>query len=242
MSNTPTVPRFALLFLLVVFAATTSAADPPRIVSITPAIGATEVDPATTEIRVTFDRDMSGGMSWTGGGEQFPETTGQATWADNRTCVLPVNLQPGKIYSLGINSQSYRNFQSAEGIPAPITPVYFATSGGSIPAGYFDPPKIVSFTPEQGAMEVASGGQVLSVTFDRPMQGGMSWVTLEESTPKILEAPNWSDDMKTCTAKAQLLPGTTHKIGLNSAKFGNFRSKANVPLEPVIWTFQTATE
>src|SRR5579863_9991962 len=38
----------------------------PQIVESIPQPGATDVDPNLTEIRVTFDRDMGKGMSWTG--------------------------------------------------------------------------------------------------------------------------------------------------------------------------------
>jgi hypothetical protein len=41
---------------------------PPRIVASSPRSGDTDVNPALTEITVTFDRDMGGGFSWTGGG------------------------------------------------------------------------------------------------------------------------------------------------------------------------------
>src|SRR5262249_25443401 len=42
--------------------------DWPTIVSTSPKVGATDVDPAMTEISVTFDRDMdTGGYSWTKG-------------------------------------------------------------------------------------------------------------------------------------------------------------------------------
>jgi hypothetical protein len=46
----------------------------PQIVSTSPARGASDVDPALNEITVTFDQDMGGGMSWTGGGPEFPHT------------------------------------------------------------------------------------------------------------------------------------------------------------------------
>jgi len=67
---------------------------PPRIIRTSPDVGATEVDPDVTEITVTFDRDMGGGMSWTGRGSEFPKSAEgqQAHWRDKRTCVLPVKL------------------------------------------------------------------------------------------------------------------------------------------------------
>jgi hypothetical protein len=44
----------------------------PQIVSTSPTRGASDVDPAIKEITVTFDQDMEEGMSWTGGGPEFP--------------------------------------------------------------------------------------------------------------------------------------------------------------------------
>ena len=97
----------------------------PKIVKMEPANGATDVDAATVkELRVTFDRDMNtGGFSWTGGGESFPKTTGEPKWINKRTCVLPVALEEGKSYTLGINSRSFRNFKSADGVA--VEPVIY---------------------------------------------------------------------------------------------------------------------
>ena len=97
----------------------------PKITKTEPANGAEDVDPdAVTELRVTFDRDMNtDGYSWCGGGETYPETTDSPKWFDKRTCVLPVKLQPGKDYILGINARDFRNFKSAEGVP--VVPVVY---------------------------------------------------------------------------------------------------------------------
>ena len=51
----------------------------PKVEKTVPENGATEVDPAIKEIRVTFDQAMQqGGYSWVGGGPSFPKTTGKA--------------------------------------------------------------------------------------------------------------------------------------------------------------------
>jgi hypothetical protein len=97
----------------------------PKIVSMEPANGAKDVDPALKQLKVTFDVPMGGGMSWVGGGEFFPTIPdGQrGTWSeDRRTCTLPVSLQPGHTYKLGINAPRFRNFQSESQVPAdPMT-------------------------------------------------------------------------------------------------------------------------
>ena len=100
--------------------------QPPQIVEISPDIGDRDVDPALTELRVTFDQDMGAGCSWTGGGENFPELTGKPAWTNTRTCVLPVTLKPGHDYRLGLNNPNFKNFQSANGVP--LEPVVFTFS------------------------------------------------------------------------------------------------------------------
>ena len=44
----------------------------PQIVKTSPVSGSTDVKTAIKEIKVTFDREMSGGMSWTGGPPLLP--------------------------------------------------------------------------------------------------------------------------------------------------------------------------
>jgi len=55
-------------------ASSSTLTEPPRILSSNPRLGETEVDPSLTEIRITFDRDMDQGFSWTGGPPDFPPT------------------------------------------------------------------------------------------------------------------------------------------------------------------------
>ena len=87
-----------------------------------------DVDPTIKELRVTFNVPMAAGFSWTGGGPEFPKTTGKPRWtADRKTCVLPVKLQPGSNYRLGLNSPSFKNFQSAAGIPLEPVEYQFTT-------------------------------------------------------------------------------------------------------------------
>lgn len=101
----------------------------PKILFTKPADGATDVDPALSEITVTFDQDMSEGMSWTGGPPEFPSSPEgqQAQWRGKRTCVLPVKLESGHQYRVGINSPSYHNFCSAGGTPALPASISFST-------------------------------------------------------------------------------------------------------------------
>jgi RNA polymerase sigma-70 factor (ECF subfamily) len=97
------------------------AAEQPRVVETFPANGATDVDPATAEIRVTFDKEMSdGSWSWVKSSpEAFPESTGDVHYlADGKTCVMPVKLEPGTKYVVWFNTANYQNFKDREGRPA----------------------------------------------------------------------------------------------------------------------------
>ena len=102
----------------------------PKVVSTSPADGATDVDPGLKEIRVTFDQDMdNGGMSWTGGPPMFPPSPpgARAHWQGARACVLPVKLESGRQYRVGINAPSYHNFRSAGGVAAQLSSITFTT-------------------------------------------------------------------------------------------------------------------
>jgi beta-lactamase regulating signal transducer with metallopeptidase domain len=218
----------------------------PTIVSTSPKVGATDVDPATTEISVMFDRDMDlGGYSWTGGGEFYPKSPEGSTpvWKDKRTCVLPVQLKKEAFYRVGINASSFQNFRSELGVPAETTAIYFATKGakGGV-LNHVRVPKIVKSTPENGATDVDPRLGIISITFDTPMAPGFSWTGDGPRYPPVPEGqrPRWSADGKTCTLPVKLVPGTEYELGLNSFQHKNFSSKWGVPLEPVQFTFKTA--
>jgi RNA polymerase sigma factor (sigma-70 family) len=96
---------------------------PPVVLRTSPTSGDTQVDAAaTTQIRVTFSKRMRNRTwSWSQmSADTFPETTGQPSYedADQRTCVLPVKLEPGKTYVLWLNSERFTNFKDAAGRPA----------------------------------------------------------------------------------------------------------------------------
>lgn len=232
--------------IAVAIAATTAAETPyPRIVKSTPESGATGVDIGLEEITVTFDRDMQGGMSWTGGPPLFPpvDESRPARWIDKRTCALPVKLEAASFYRVGINSTSYQNFKSADGVPVPSSAIYFATQGASAAVNAkVRTPKIVSLTPANGASDVDPATKSLRVKFNVPMADGMSWTGGGENFPEIPngQRPKWSKDGLTCTLPVRLQRDHDYQLGLNSLSHINFQSKWGVPLPPVEYTFHTA--
>lgn len=85
----------------------------PVIVKTVPISGAIDVDANLTELRATFSKDMIvENYSWVQvDADKFPETTGKPYFEDDqRTCVLPVKLQPGKTYVIWLNQGRFNSF------------------------------------------------------------------------------------------------------------------------------------
>ncbi|MFH1807982.1 MAG: Ig-like domain-containing protein, partial [Pseudomonadota bacterium] len=99
----------------------TPVVDAPRVVKVSPPDGATDVDPALAMVSVTFDRAMAPeGWSWVRDAEgPFPEGAGQPSFdASGTTNTLPVKMKPGTRYIIWVNSDTHRDFQDLQGVPA----------------------------------------------------------------------------------------------------------------------------
>ena len=91
------------------------------VVRTIPESGSVDVDPALTEIRVTFSKEMlDGGWSCVNlSKESFPAAAGDPKFdQDKRTFVFPVKLEPGKTYAILFNSEKYKNFMDTKRNPA----------------------------------------------------------------------------------------------------------------------------
>lgn len=130
--GTVTVRYSPVAWLLASLAALPFAvAEVPRVVSLTPANGAADINPATAELVVTFDRDMKpGSHSVCGGGPLFPKLRGQPVWKDARTLVIKVVLEPEHVYEMSLNCESFRNFKSDPGNEE-LTPTPWSFTTGS---------------------------------------------------------------------------------------------------------------
>ena len=95
--------------------------QPPTVIETIPASGAQKVDPATSEIAVTFSEPMTD-MSWSWVYEdkaKFPMITGNPRYLSGlETVVLPVKLAPRKAYEIHINSEKFKNFKDQANNPA----------------------------------------------------------------------------------------------------------------------------
>lgn len=141
---------------------------------------------------------------------------------------------------MGINSKSYQNFRGVNGISVEPQVITFTTRGAdaATTAG-LKAPAIVSMQPANGATNVPTTLMQLSVTFDQPMGGGMSWTGGGPSFPEGTGQPQWSADKKTCTMPVKLKPNWSYELGINSMSHNNFQSERGVPLTPVLWRFST---
>jgi len=89
----------------------------PSVVKTLPEAGTTDVDPALTEIKVTFSKDMITDRMWSVcqiSNETFPEVGSIHYLSDKRTCIVPVKLQPGKTYVLWFNNGKFNAFRDTE--------------------------------------------------------------------------------------------------------------------------------
>ena len=98
---------------------------PPMVVKTEPESRVTGVDFTIQEIKVTYDRPMETGGSWswiihTNLGV-YPGYRGSAgpRWENNgKTCVLPVKLSPNTVYAIGVNSFRHTGFKDKAGTAA----------------------------------------------------------------------------------------------------------------------------
>jgi RNA polymerase sigma-70 factor (ECF subfamily) len=107
---------------------------PPVVVRTVPMAGGAGVDPALTEIRVTYSKPMQDdSWSWCIWNEEnYPETIGKPRYlSDGCTCVLPVNLKPDKFYAIWLNNDKFKRFTDTNGKPAVPYLLTFSTKSQS---------------------------------------------------------------------------------------------------------------
>lgn len=166
-------------------------ANPPRVVQASPDNGAIDVDPATRELRITFDQPMSnGGMSVVGGGDQFPEFQGKPRWTDGgKTFVYRFKLRPDHVYWLSINSTRFTNFRSRGGEPAVPYPISFQTG----PRG--KPGETSADSAHQHAVELAR--EAIDNYYSYRDRLGIDWgEVFEKAGPSLARSKSAADFAK----------------------------------------------
>lgn len=122
-----------------------------------------------------------------------------------------------------------------------------AITNGAAPAsasvnylGQTDYPRIVKLDPPHGATGVSPSRGDISVTYDRAMAGGYSWVD-KGKRPKI-EHVEWVSDRE-CRAHVMLEPNRDYGMWLNfGGNTSKFRSKDGVSADRFYWEFSTGAK
>lgn len=241
----------------------------PRVVATSPEAFATDVDPATDKITVTFDRPMmDGSWSWTGGGDTFPAGTGAIIYDETKTtCTRPAKLEPGKVYWVGINSPSHKNFKTSDRVPAKWYVILFATRTAdgkpmAIPEDMLKRakainaaadaveaaptaqklPRVIETSPAAFATDIDPATDTITAVFDQPMDtGGCSW-TFDRRFPfpkPQSSMPQWNKAQTATSINVKLEPGSFYWVGINNPEGGNFRSSSGARAQPYVILFAT---
>ncbi len=121
------------VFSLLLLVASAAECAVPRVTTSVPVEGATNVDPATKQIVITFDTAMKtdGFSVLQAPGGAFPQPAGDRPFRfrDPKTFVMNVRLEPGTGYAFRLNSESRQGFRSADGTVLPPTVIRFQTRG-----------------------------------------------------------------------------------------------------------------
>ena len=93
----------------------TPLSDTLIVVETKPKDGALDVNASLDEIVITFNQPVNQERwSFVAADQgEFPEMTGDPYFKDGKTCVIPVKLEPGKTYGVGVNSPTHQNFVAA---------------------------------------------------------------------------------------------------------------------------------
>ncbi|MBK7772214.1 MAG: DUF4932 domain-containing protein [bacterium] len=95
----------------------------PHIVSMVPANGAVDVDPALTTLVIRFDRPMTASScAFVGRPDDIPTVARAPQWDDSVTSLtVEVQMTPGRTYHYWLNHGQNLGFRAADGTP--LTPV-----------------------------------------------------------------------------------------------------------------------
>mgnify|MGYP002382325540 CR=1 FL=1 len=106
-------------------------ATAPKLVTMSPANGAVDVEPSTATLVLQFDRPMKRtGWSLVGSKENVPEVVGTPAWdTAGKILTATIRLVPGRTYRFSLNSERFTGFQAADGTPLAPVDVVFSVKG-----------------------------------------------------------------------------------------------------------------
>lgn len=224
-----------------------AAAEPPKVVSISPAFWAVGVNPGSQRtVSITFNEPMVPGFTaWLGRSSLAPPEVdlNSTVSQDRKTFEMKVGLQPGKVYVFALNEKGIPGvgFQNDKGSSLPPTFLVFQTSGNI--AAQDAPPKIVRSMPPHGAAVDAARLTSISITFDKPMNRQKHGLHIfENNNPVDLSKAqfSYSTDGATFTLPYNFKRGTQYRLELNNIHDIGFSSANRIPLWPAQIAFATA--
>lgn len=237
-----------------------------EVVQTMPRTGDTDVDPSLTEIRVTYNKEMRDhSWSWCYDPNHLNKTGDPRYETDRKTCALPVKLEPGKTYTIRLNTETFHNFKDAAGRSAIPYVLQFRTRPMTISPSaieWADPkkqeevdsqldlaqkkapataPTVVQTVPENGDTDVDSSLTEIRVTYDKEMRDkSWAWVQTSKGTyPETSGDARFEEDGKTCVLPVKLEPGKSYVIWLNKEPYIGFHDRQGRPAVPYELRFTT---
>lgn len=181
------------------------------------------VDPQTEFIRVRFSRAVSSkdyAFVESDKGEKIVPA-GEPRFEDGNTlCILPVKLQPGTTYAVGINSYKIGGLRSSEDPDVAVTPylLSFTTSGTA-------PKKAGGITPQQWREDLA----FLAAELPKRHKNLFFKLTEDQWKQKVKALDDAIPNLTEAGVLAGLLE-LTASIGDQHTGIGNYGSKSLTPL------------
>jgi RNA polymerase sigma-70 factor (ECF subfamily) len=205
--------------------------DHPRVVSVSPADGATDVE-LTQDLRVRFDQPMRPGniaLQWQSGG--FSSDGAFRYEPAQNEFVIPLRLLPGQTNKVGLNIFDRGGFRSLAGPAAKEFHWQFTTKPAAATPDAAKP-KAVGIAP--GAESPLPVLTMLQVTFDQPMRPPEEgFPFLEKSpfadVPGVIHQFGYEPLARRFTIPLVLPPDNPVKLVLKG-----FCSAAGAPADPVI--------
>lgn len=208
----------------------------PRVVSVSPANGATGISAETNKLVVTFSEPMGLGYSFCEEPGSPIVFNGKGSWISSTTVEIPVILSPGIRYQLSLNDEKYTNFKNRDGTA--LEPYLWTFTTGGEPDRIL--PTVATLFPSNGSAGVDPRTTELRVTFSEVMNTGYAFTRTIGTYPPTTGKAVWTDRY-TITLPVSLSPDTTYTLGLNGAGYMAFWDSAGNALEPVVWTFTTGS-
>jgi len=215
----------------------------PYVVDSLPGDGQTEVDPALKTLTVTFSREMSTRTDgWTGRAPTYPAVAGRSYWDQERLrCSLPVRLEPGRCYVVGVNEGSELGFRSRGGSTALPYAIVFATRGFDTGATPLPFAWVQTTVPACGASGVPPGRTTLAVRLSRPVVGGVGpWQRYGSVVPLVLTHPRYSDNRRGVRMDLMLGGARAYAMEIGARCHPGLMTPDRRPLLPYWLAFRTA--